>query len=75
MGIIIHNFCLTGLLFCVPVRCHDSKQTLSESLRVFDEIADLTVALHCCGPEHSEEHQDGTDYPRFYASVNTFSDS
>lgn len=42
---------------------------------MFDEIADLTVALHCCGPEHSEEHQDGTDYPRFYASVNTFSDS
>lgn len=52
------------LWFNSPVRFHDSHQPLPERARVFDENADVTAALLCSGPEHSEEHQDGNDHTR-----------
>lgn len=62
------------LLFCnfcahLPVRCHDSCQPLPDCVRVFDEAADLTITSLHCGPEHSEEHQDGNDHTRYYTSM------
>lgn len=51
--------------FFIPnsVKCR-SCRPLPVSVWVFDETADITVALLCCGLEHSEKHQDGNNNTR-----------
>lgn len=64
-----YNCWPTNTLTCVifPVRCHDPLQPLPDSVWAFDKPANITKALLCCGPEHSEEDQDGDDHTRCYA--------